>query len=415
MPELNIVIVCFDFPPNEGIGGRRWAKFAKGLVESGYEVNVIKAEPAGEYDNSGWTSDTISSRLHVNTLPRKFPRVLSHGPQNLVEKVLYRFHKLRLRLTEKGTIYDRSIGWEPYLTTRLKSLNEKRPITHLIATGAPFNVLYYCALFKSLHQSIFFHTDYRDPWIEGKNYGMENISALRRKEEIRKENFVLQNANLVTSPLPSFTALLKSKNQHGKECQFYNLEHFFDPDDFKTAQNQSLADEEKKTTLVYGGALYMGIEKYLKYIPQALNSIAPEQRSLFEFRFYTPDQIPLCLRNTSPSVKVNPPIGKRIYDELSRADAILLLLPDHMPDSRTTKFYEILSFKKPILYLGPKGEVASFIQSEKLGVIASNSSEIKDFLLDLHQGQIQGNAVKVDSHTLNNRTAELISLLKISI
>lgn len=416
MPEIRIAIVCFDFPPNAGIGGRRWAKFAKGLIQAGLtSVDIIKAEPAKQFDQSGWTSDTKDTKLQIHSIPRKYPRIISHGPKNLVEKLIYRLHKMKLDLTEKGTIYDRSIGWQPSLLGLLGKIHHQQAITHLIATGAPFNVLYYCAQFKAQHHNITFLVDYRDPWIEAKNYGMTDISDARKREEIRKESFVLQQADIVTTPLPSFTKLLKRKNKHRASCTFYDLEHFFDPDDLGLYKAADQTNSGDALSIVYAGALYMGIEKYLKLLPDALSRLPAEQKQKFEFLFFSPDKNPACFEGTPLSGSVKPPIGKRVYHHLKRANAIILLLPDHMPDSRTTKFYEVLAFQKPILYLGPKGEIASFIESQNLGVAASRSEEIVDFLVRLSQGNLHLNSVDIKKHSLRNRTAELISLFGFSI
>jgi hypothetical protein len=42
--KKHIILVNYDFPPNKGIGGRRWGKLAKEFAEQNCIVHVIKAE-----------------------------------------------------------------------------------------------------------------------------------------------------------------------------------------------------------------------------------------------------------------------------------------------------------------------------------------------------------------------------------
>ena len=44
MPDKKILLICWDFPPNNGIGGRRWAKLIKYLAKSDVECHVMKCD-----------------------------------------------------------------------------------------------------------------------------------------------------------------------------------------------------------------------------------------------------------------------------------------------------------------------------------------------------------------------------------
>ncbi|MFM1999846.1 MAG: hypothetical protein RL204_1793, partial [Bacteroidota bacterium] len=70
LENKNIILINFDFPPNFGIGGRRWGKLAKGFVSKGFNVFVIKAAPL---DNriSQWTVDVDHQSIKTHSISRK--------------------------------------------------------------------------------------------------------------------------------------------------------------------------------------------------------------------------------------------------------------------------------------------------------------------------------------------------------
>ena len=125
MAAKPILLACYDFPPNKGIGGRRWAKFAKGLVSRGYLIHVIKAHPVSSSKNSGWTED-ISEGIVVHSLPRSYPKVVSEGPKTLIDKFKYRWEINRLQRREKGTIYDIASGWKDSFLEKASEVIHKR-------------------------------------------------------------------------------------------------------------------------------------------------------------------------------------------------------------------------------------------------------------------------------------------------
>ena len=65
MPNKKTLLLCWDFPPNDGIGGRRWAKMAKWLLKSGHEIHVIKSKSKVGNQNSVWLSDVKSDQIHI--------------------------------------------------------------------------------------------------------------------------------------------------------------------------------------------------------------------------------------------------------------------------------------------------------------------------------------------------------------
>src|SRR5690242_19270614 len=130
----HILLACFDFPPNQGIGGRRWAKLAKGLARKGYHVHVIKSDPITSNTKSPWTDDTEHPNIHIHSIKRTYPQSVSHTGTSVFDKLMYRYHLLKLKTTEPGTIYDVAIGWELSFRKKAEELIRKWNIRNVIAT-----------------------------------------------------------------------------------------------------------------------------------------------------------------------------------------------------------------------------------------------------------------------------------------
>ena len=56
--KKKILVVSYTFPPSPGIGGRRWAKFSKVLVQKGWDVDVIAAKITRDSE-SVWMKDVL--------------------------------------------------------------------------------------------------------------------------------------------------------------------------------------------------------------------------------------------------------------------------------------------------------------------------------------------------------------------
>ena len=107
----NILLLSYVFPPYPGIGGRRWAKFAKYLSRKGYTVHVICAKNPFS-DISLWMKDVQNDpNIIVYPISPEYPSILLRKPVSVVEKIMYRFNDLRIRLAAKGNPYERAVFW----------------------------------------------------------------------------------------------------------------------------------------------------------------------------------------------------------------------------------------------------------------------------------------------------------------
>lgn len=406
-----VLIACFDFPPNEGIGGRRWAKFAKALANKGVEVLIIKADPATT--GSSWQSDVENDNIKIHSIPRAYPKSISHPSGTIIGKIKYRLALKKLLRDCKGTTYDIAHGFEDEFRQKSLQLIDTHNIKHVIATGAPFNLIYFASKLKELRE-IRLLVDYRDPWITAQNYGMANLEAGRMTEEKRKQDYVFEYADIITCPNEFLLEEIKNSSDYPQNAKasFEVLPHFFDQDDLK----EYLIESEAPTSirLVYGGALYLGLQPFLSPFSQWLDQVKKDHTGLYsnlQIDVYTPHQDQLG--SMSEHAKAFAPIGKGFMTELANSSAALIFLADHNKDFLTTKFFELIPFGKPILFVGAEGYASKFITETGLGRVINSFDSLVQVLEELESGELELNSdYNFSNHELAHVGDQLISLLR---
>lgn len=372
--KKHIILVNYDFPPNKGIGGRRWGKLAKEFAEQNCIVHVVKAEAISDTDKSVWSEEVNNKNIFVHSLPRVYPSILLIQPKNFFEKLQYRKALNSVTKNFKGTPYDISLGWEKHLVPKLDELVKKFPIEWIFATGAPWDMLRTVAEWKKDYSSIKFWADFRDPWLNARNYGMPFLSPEKMKEEVQKASSVLEQANVLSAPalpiLEHFSSLnLISKNNK----KFFHLKHFHSE---PKLTEQSFGFSSSEIIIEYGGEIYLDTEPYLTQMAKDLTKLRELNPSLYErlninFHSISFEKIKSIFKY-HPCVHISDSIGKKIEDRIAQAHWCIILLADHNKDFFTTKYYEYQTLGTPYLYVGANGQVQLNIEQENRGTTWGN-------------------------------------------
>lgn len=383
MSQKKIVIVNYGFPPNPGIGGRRWAKLAKGLAEKGYKIDIISCEFL-KGDTSPWTKETISEGIQLHSLPTKYPNWIRKPGSGLFSGLKYRLAVIYIKLFEKGTVFDPTVFWQNQFSKLLLEICDSD--SNLIITGAPFNLMYYAALLKKEGKiSSNLIVDFRDPWIDAANYGMANLNASRSNEELKKYLLVCEHSDYISSPNEVLTQELFEIDCSNKNhsVKFKTLTHFFDAEDvFKPAINESNNEE---ILLLYGGTLYDGTKQHLESLKQDLEELKLEDEGTYnrlKIEIYTPEHAYRNLFNAHKNVFFSKPIGKKIFEKAQKATGILLFYADRNKDYPTSKIFDFLPYKKPFIVYSNGGEVIGYLKEKKWGVSRSDYSGLKQLLYE---------------------------------
>ncbi|MFL5763731.1 MAG: glycosyltransferase [Bacteroidia bacterium] len=387
--QSHILLIAYTFPPAPGIGGRRWAKFAKYLAARGYVVHVITAKSTSG-DTSLWYEDVHGNKnIRICTLPPRYPAALTAASSHGVSaKIRYHFWKRLLPVIAGGSIYDRSVLWEGAMLKAAGKIIRENNIRNVIATGAPFRVLYFSCKLKELFPGIHLISDLRDPWTEGKSYGFENLSEKRKEYEVSLEKHVFKNTDVITAPSEKILDYLE-KHYRPSKVKTTVLPHAFDTDEF--AEAVAVSPDPGKVRITFVGTVYEHTGHYIEAFMLALQKIkmsAPVVYDKLSLRFYTWSRNNIVeiagKHGVSEKVEMHGPLPpKRMFATLAGSDYVLIIFTEKYKDYISTKFYEIIYLNRFIIYIGPEGKVSEFIRENNLGIAISHEEEIEPALVSL--------------------------------
>ncbi len=367
--QNKVLIISFTFPPTAGIGGRRWAKFAKYLHRCGIDINIIASKQTGK-EISSWVDDIKEYKEKITYIKSGCFKHLNIHPGTFYEKIMYRTELLFVKIFTKGTYFDKGICSKKAIFSLLKQKKENG-FKKIIVTGAPFSLLYFAAIFKSKNTDIKLIVDIRDPWTDGKQYGMNSIAKKRFKEELRREAFVFEQADIVFVPVKKMQdSFIHKYQKHSKKINL--LPHGYDSDDFPETKTGKIYLNKSKIKLIYGGSIYNDLDVHLKSLQNALS-----KEKNIDLTFYTNDNIPKYL---VPYINIYKPIPSIDFQsKVNQSDFVLIMFPDRVKDFISTKFYEIIYLKKPIIFVAKEGFVSDFLTKNKLGIHITPEKLAKGF------------------------------------
>lgn len=369
-----LLIICYVFPPYPGIGGRRWAKFARYLAEAGHEVHVITARnPFSE--QSVWLSDIQHPSIIVHTLPAKYPAVLQTQPRTIAQKIRYRFWEAFFRFFSKGSVFERALFWKKQLEEKAGALIRQHAIRNVIVTAPPFHLLHHAAGLKAKYPGIRVIADFRDPWTDNTSFmGFSSMDPRRLQYEKQLETEVLQQADFVLTVAGDMTAKLAARLP-GNESKVVTLINGFDPGEISSTGTKSSSASKEKMNFIYTGSLYPNLEYVFIPFADYLVKLRNENETLYRklsFRFFGSAALEMKKiikdRNLEDIVQFNGWVSRQLIgDELEKTDCCMLFLAEAHAFSMNTKLFEYLAHRKPVILFSGPGETPRFIESNKLG------------------------------------------------
>ncbi|NQV53701.1 MAG: glycosyltransferase [Flavobacteriales bacterium] len=392
---MKLVIISFTFPPKAGVGGRRWAKFAKWFRKKGHDVVVLTS--LSKQGGSPWSSDIEDFKENIISVEQPLlPSIISSIPKTFLQKVKYHIALFLMMKMENGNYYDASVGWSKFLRPHLKELRSSG-YTHVVASGGPFHYLLAISeICKELN--LRFVSDFRDPWTNNKtSFGYSELSAKRLIVEQQKEAVVIGNSDAVISVAQPMTDYFQS---FGNEKKFHTIINGYDSDEVSSL----VSGTSMKLRLVFVGTLYNKALQHVHAFRDALDLI--ENIEQFEIHFYgeMTEQARSTLESSS-AVRIHGtvPVSKA-RDAIAMADLCMLFLTDDLTYSFSTKFCEYVAASKPILVISQAGITGDYVEEHRIGCHSlPDAQAISRSLNDIHseRKQVGAGYDKFDSSEFN--------------
>ncbi|MBT7687124.1 MAG: hypothetical protein HN618_01550, partial [Flavobacteriales bacterium] len=356
---MKLIIISYSFPPKPGVGGRRWAKFAKWFQRKGHIVTVLTSRSLEA--GSAWSADIEGFKnkvIQVDCPP--LPSILASVPKNLVEKVKYRVAMSLMKQKADGNYYDASIGWSTFLVPHIKKLN-KEGYTHVVASGGPFNYLLGISEICS-KLNMKFVSDFRDPWTNNEtSFGYSELTLGRLEIEKEKEVSVIRNSDAVVSVAETMTGYFRCLQDEDK---FHTIINGFDPDEIPT----SIARTTEKIQLVFVGTLYTKTLRHVNAFRDALDQM--ENAEKLEVHFYGDmSEKARSILDSSPAIHIHGLVSiDQARNAIASADVTMLFLTDDLTYSFSTKFCEYVAASKPIWVISQAGITPDYVEEHQIGV-----------------------------------------------
>ncbi len=415
----NVLIVCHGFPPNPGVAGRRWAKFAKYLQKSGYNIFVISSENLKEQE-SDWIKDITG--INVEYLPYRFPKVIATNKLGFLNKIKYRFWLFVLKLLNRGNFYDRSFFWKRQIRKKVSEYIETKNINTVIVTAGPFFLSYYVTLLKNKYPHVKFIVDFRDLWTgDSEITSFSTLNTKRVEHEKFFERRTIMQADIILTVGEKMSSYF---NSLAINKIVYTLPNGYDEDDFK---NIPISIEESTSgliKLVFAGTLYINLNYILIPFFEALFKIKRGDPELFKrlrFEFYGtfPEQYKglITYYHLNEIIYINDKLPlSEIYSKIKNSTACLLFLNDVYNFALSTKFCEYISQNKKIVVVANKGQTSQFIVSNQLGYWISPENAYSDLLesikeLEKTPQNIKNSKFDVLDYSINNLTKKLSKIV----
>jgi hypothetical protein len=357
----SILLISYFFPPFPDIGGRRWAKFSKYLSRNGVHVHVVCAKNPFK-NESLWNADVVRDpNIKIYPVKGTYPVILEKVPKTIFEKIKYRASLALVSVLSKGSPYDRSLFWNRHMRKKAGVLIREKSIRTVIVSSAPFHTAYEATLLKRHHRAKVV-CDLRDPWTWGTGWGFNQLSSKRSDYELKLQDHTVLNADLVLSPVEVMSEHLRNRYPEAVK-RIKTLPHGYDPDEIV----EKSVYREKSFRLVLYGTLYKGIEAYIANLATVVRDLGG--RMTIDI-FTDSNKYSGMWSENGCEQWVNyyrPLSGKALFQKLTVYDYVLMIHPLFGVNNLSTKFYEVVACRIPIIYIGEEGSTAAFIVDNQLG------------------------------------------------
>jgi len=417
LDHMNILICTYTYPPMEGIGGRRWAKFYKGLKALGHQVFVIHQKPPDDA-RSPWLKDVGLDSSNFVSFDFGYPELMNLAKYGFIDKVKYRLVLRSLKIKYAGNYYDRSCLFRLKDHPWISDLIQNEKIDWLIASGGPFSWMSELADLKMEHPALKLLADFRDPWVNNKSsFGYADLPKERIEHERKLERKVIESYNLVSSVHRDMNDYFIQTYEQPSN-KLFELTNAWDRDELV---NSTFENENEEKSVVFSGTLYDGTESsFLNF----LNGIRSEEvylklkneRIFFDFYGSVPSWFH---KHVMPDdlVRFHGRVNlEEINEKLASATGSMLFLTSDMTFSLSTKFFEYIKYGLPILVFSNQGKTSRFVEEQSIGLGISEGvdpAKWNELIQMVTKGRMKP-PEWIEEYELKQRTKSLLKALSLN-
>jgi glycosyltransferase involved in cell wall biosynthesis len=390
----SVTIVCFTFPPYDGIGGRRWAKFAKYIQKAGIDVHVIAADKQNLNKKSNWENDIILYKENITFLPMNYPYILTIIPKGIIQKIQYRLAWYYVKANVKGNFFDHSSFFSKNLLVEVeKKINAGSD--KIIVSCAPFHMAYEVIKVKEKYPNVTFIVDFRDPWTNNKtSFGYTGLSKKRLDFEKYKEEEVIRKYDKVISVSDEMSNYFRSLIKTNKD-KCITIPNGFDIEDIRSIEVSKR--QKQKCRFIFTGTLYDKSLHMFKLFCDALIELVeelPDIKNHLQIDFF--GYVPNGFNEISSQLDFlkfhGTVFNTKVYEEIQNSDLALLFLTDDLNYSFSTKFYEYIAMNTSIVVVSKEGHTGNYIETHQLGY-ALNEKNSKEKLKLIYDNWVNNSIV----------------------
>jgi glycosyltransferase involved in cell wall biosynthesis len=360
------LLINYAFPPNTGVGGRRWAKLSKYLALQDVKIHVINAEAISD-EASPWLEDIYSENIVIHSI--KNAKVT--GTNRFKNKLLFVAAKIRT----KANYADQALWWLDKAYQKAEMLIIEKQIASVIISCPPYHPLFYFSKLKDQFPNIQLVFDYRDLWTLGQNGKgfFSHLTNERFEAEKQMEIAALEKADVIVTVADEISDIYRKVVNHKKVVTIHNG---YDPDDFTgMISEKSHFIKEGKINILYAGSIVEDSNVYAKPFFDALAKLKVNDREQYNkinvqifgslnssiTNFIDRLEITECLQ-------INQAISSKDINNLSmRFDYLLLFLIPYYKFAFISKAMDYLAARRPIIAVTESGHFSDFLIKHQLG------------------------------------------------
>ena len=367
-------------------GVQRVAKLVKYLPEQGWDITVLTVGEVGYFAHDhSLLAEVEGAGVHVERTRTLDPlrllrkrgtiRMPSDGSRRFLSGVTHTFLQP-----------DNKIGWKRFALKRARELHAAEPFDAIFATAPPFtDFLIGYELRQSL--GIPLVVDYRDPWVDNRNYFY--ATPLHRRYATSLEKRILKNSDGIVVVNRKIKEKLIARYPFLTHTSVEIIPNGFDPEDIELAQSQPL-ERPAKMRITYSG--HFDAKRTPEHLFRALAQhmdASPSAREQIELCFV--GHFPDAFHKMAAKLGVGEAIVTTGYVDhrdavrhLLASDVLWLTIYD--PSITPGKIYEYMGTGKPILALAPSGAVRHVLRGYGAATIADpmDVGAIEAAIADLH-------------------------------